>query len=697
MPAHDPRVSLALPGRTLLAAALLAGIVAVGAPAPAARADDDPTIDQTMAMTYELVPAKGVIRVTVEVRVTNRKPDAVAEVPCVQYVDGYPVSGTCRRTTRYYLDATPVAVERSARGLGATADQGTARLATIRDEGGFRVVRVSFAPVYYGQTRVVRVTYEIPGAKPRSDDPTRAGKAFASFCIVAQGADGGSTRAILPAAYEVTQAGGDDLRESTTGGRTVLESGNLANPYDFWACLEGVNAAGYARSVVAGAGGRTVDLRSWPEDAEWTKAVSAAIRDAIPALESLTGYQLPGGGRLNIREVSRSELGNYAGIIDTKTLDIRLAEDYDRGTVAHELSHAWFNGQLFDETWLQEGYAGWVEAASGLAPARLCLQPTAPAGAAPVLRTWEYLGPRSTDADRARVDYLYDASCWIVRDVADAIGTARLREVLAAAKSGAPAYPGADAATAGSIDWRRWLDLVDELGFVAAGREPGLAADLLLEYGVTTDRITLQDRAAALAAYRTLQEDAGAWQVPPAVTRPLGTWHFGDATEAERAATAVLGAWATAEMSAGGLALDETAVRKRFEKATEVADLTAAAGLATRTGEVAANVVAARAAATAERDTTVQVGLLGEEDPAAAAGRAADALARGDLDAASAEAGVALSALAAAAERGSSRIAIGVAATVVALLLLLLVTILLVRRRRRIRRSRSASRDRGSA
>jgi hypothetical protein len=89
------------------------------------------------------------------------------------------------------------------------------------------------------------------------------------------------------------------------------------------------------------------------------------------------------------------------------------------------------------------------------------------------------------------------------------------------------------------VDWRQWLDIVDEVGLVPAGVEDlTFAEDLLVETGVIR-RSAVKGRAAARAAYHELQALAPSGVTPVLVRRDLDTWEFDDATRDIRLAAQV--------------------------------------------------------------------------------------------------------------------------------------------------------------
>ena len=99
--------------------------------------------------------------------------------------------------------------------VNVRATTGGHRLATsVDDRRGYRDVEVSLrSKLYFEQSARVRISYDLPGGKPRSKSEIRVGKAFASFYTWANG-DTGSVRIDLPDAFQPTITGADTRRAS---------------------------------------------------------------------------------------------------------------------------------------------------------------------------------------------------------------------------------------------------------------------------------------------------------------------------------------------------------------------------------------------------------------------------------------------------------------------------------------------------
>lgn len=684
------RAGLARFGPALVApfAAVLAALALLaGAPSPARAADG---ILDTAATTYELRPDDGVLRVTIEMTVRNDIPSETQQVACTEWAYDpwtgyYPITTTCPQTVDYFVDGTYVWVERAARNIRVAADAGRVTRAVERRLDQFIGYKLSFEPVYRGQERTVRVTYEVPGGEPRSASPTRIGRAYANFCAFANGLDGGSVRVVVPAAYETTVSP-EPMRAARDGATVVHRSGAIADTVGWYRCFEGTNEAGYARREVTSPAGRSIVLEAWPEDDAWLEAVGAEVVAATSGLEALIGRALPGSGPITVREVSDSELGDYAGTFEPAAGLARISETYTQpGIVAHELSHAWFNLETLATRWLSEGLAQWAERVSPTA-GEPCGEPGPyPGRGSPDLDEWAPPGPRATDAERAVIGWSYEAACWITATLSDRMGEERMADVVQGLLDRRAAYgddPTDRRPGSGPADWRAFLDLVDEVGLVPAGvADLRLAEELMLAYGVA-EPAALAGRAEARAAFHALAADLGDWAMPEAIRAPLEAWSFAAAGERIAAADETLALVAEADAALDGIDAVEGPAREAFERAEDGAGLAAARGVAADQAAAATDVADALAVLAEPLDLLEQIGTWGIDlapvaDAGVAAARAADA------PAAAAAADEIRDTLGRAAEVGTQRVAFGAGGALAGLLLLAGVVLIVWRRRGR--------------
>jgi hypothetical protein len=662
-------------------------LVALLGTAPSASAAD--TLRATANTTYELLPSAAQIRVTIDLKVGNTTRDTVSRSTCTGwYWDSYyemylPYDYNCSTTTSWYVDSWQLEIERSARNIKATSPRGKVSVSTDSSgTGEYKALKLTFPKTFNHQTTNVRVTYTLAGGKPRSGASTRAGRSYASFCSSGNGENGGTVRIVLPKGF-TAETTGDKVATTTAGGKTILSSGNLKEPLKYLVCVDAANPSAYSTETITAANGRTVEIQSWPEDPDWLRQVTDEVKRSLPALESLVGVPLPGTDKVVVREVTVNALGgDYVGTFDRKESIARVSEKFEAVTVAHELSHAWFNTNYLSERWLAEGYASYAEVTAGEDDYEPCERPEVYAGAAepPSLANWKVLGARATDDDRAAVAYQYDAACWIITDVIDAIGENRMTDVLRAAWANEIAYTGAGPAEtmgSGATDWRTWLDLVDERGFVPAGRDDlDFTQRLLADYGIAKSASELDQRSAARSQYHELATQAGEWSLPIAIRSPLANWQFAQATSAMDAANAILRDLDDVSTAAPDARVVDSKLHGMFEGAKDMSDLRAVADLVEQELAAAQHVAKAHEAADRDRGPIEELGLAGTD--LSSLSRADEALAAIDPAGAEAAAVELEAALAGAANAGTTRASV----LMIVLLLAAAGVVLIVRRRR---------------
>jgi hypothetical protein len=666
---------------SIVAAVLLAGAGLTFAPAPDAMAAADKLVT-TGTSTYELDPDEGVIRVTVAITLTNRAKSTTRSWACTQYAYGYAYQTTCTQRTDYYFNEYRLWTERDASRIRITADKGKVTRNAGKRDGEFQWHTVKFSSILYGQTRKLKVTYDLPAGAPRSESYTRASKAYASFCALGNGEDSGTVTVRIPAGYEIT-TGGEPMTTRRDGDWLIYETGKLSRPWEFWACFQGTNPDGYLREVVT-SGGRTVTIEAWPEDEEWLSAVRSGLTTWLTAVTALVGHpEIDASTELTIREIAQDQ--DYGGFHDAASNTILVGEDYAQpGLLAHEFAHVWFNRDLFSESWLSEGHAGWAEREVGANGERCVPAGTYPGTGSPKLYMWLWANAKSSDSERAVVGYQYDASCHLVSSVAQAIGKERMRDVLAALLAGRSPYTGDGIEMARGdrgVNWQEWLDAVDELGIVPAGADDQLAPALLAKYGISRDEALIASRTEARSAYHALRDTVEGWTVPVAIRQPLDDWQFSDAQAAIVIADEVWATTGRVEATLDQVDARNGAVAEQFKAAAAMADLEAALALAEEQLALAVDVADALALLAAPRDTLQELGLAGETLPTPDAALAAVTAIDGAR--ATAEAAAMRELINGARDAGILRAAI---ATALVLVLLLSIVLAVVMRRRGRRR-----------
>jgi hypothetical protein len=637
-------------------AAIVLGSFQLAAPAPAAAAGGR---TDTASTTYTLDPEAARLDVEIDVTVENSASPAI--------------------------DFTVVWLEDTATRVKVVADRGAATMSLVASGYGFDQYQLFFSPISVGQERHLEITYQVPGGAPRSDSFTRLGQAFVSFCVVSNGIDDGTARLVVPSGYELeVDAHNGEFEASTRAGVTTYQTPTLEEPFNFWACAFGDNPDAYVTTSLESPTGRTIELQAWPEDPTWQDQMEEQIAGALGTLEELVGQELPGDGPIIVREVSSVELGPYAGTFDPDEGVARVSEHLELGTVAHELSHAWFNDALFEARWLSEGSAAWAESTVTDVP---CDEPgDYPGSGQPKLSNWRFAGPRASGEELAVVGYEYAAACYLVSSMVDRMGLERMRDVLAALLDDELAYRSGDQVLqgrGGAQEWREWLDAVDELGLVPAGvTDLDFAQDLVAEFGAGSETTTalLPARSRARALYHDLLTSIGDWSVPEAVLRPMAEWSF---TFATVAIDFEIGAYEAA--TATSVALPEVdavngPLKDLVEGAGTLAELDAAVVAATEQQAAAEAIAAARTALDEPLDPLEEIGLSGTDLQVTLA-EGIEAVAALDNEKAMAAAARIDSTLAGASQQGLFRV--GSAAAIVLVLLALVIGLLVWSRRRR--------------
>ena len=641
---------LLVAGVALAPAAMPGSRVAALLAAPIARAADG--IAVTSDTTYLVDPGAAVVRVTVDLVAHNLKPD----------------SSDANGVIRYYYDAISIGVQPGAVRLRATQDGVPVRVETAARDG-YQLVTISFRRnVYFDQTALLRLTLDLPAGDPRSSSDVRVGQAFASFLAWSFG-DTGKIRIEVPSAF-TTDVSGADMTVSRADGNNVLTA-STSDAIAWYAWVNARNDAGLTQDRLAIPGGEAIVVRGWPEDAAWRARVSALLVGGVPDLVTLIGLPWPVSGPLNVLEIHTPLLEGYAGFYNQAKTEITVSEDLDALTIIHEASHAWFNDALFAERWINEGladeYASEVLAAlhepvTGLATAAR----NDPAAFA--LEDWPPPSPIHDNASAAKETYGYSAAWTVIHQVVATAGDAGMRKVFLAAHDGTTAYVGAGAPEKATLpnDWRRFVDLAEELGGA-----PG-TADLLATWALAPDEAALLPaRTEAVRAYAALLADSAGRAAPWAVRSALDAWTFDVAGARIAEAERIVKRLAEIRALAGTVGVTEPAsLEGAYVGAIDQAALDGADASAVRAKTSLDAVAGAVGAAAAPRDILATIGLLGA-DPDADVAAARAAWQGGSDDQASTIAAAALATIRGAPGVGEER-ALAVASVIVLLVLLLL-------------------------
>lgn len=387
------------------------------------------------------------------------------------------------------------------------------------------------------EDRVV-VTYDLLGSAPRTENPSRINPAYASFLAFGFG-DDVSIEVVVPPNY-TSETFGQPISTRQENGNTVYFAEHVEDPNEFDVFVSASNNSALVESDVTTDDGVVFRVQAWPGDTEWQEFITEQIENGVPLLVELIGQPWPIDEPVDVRESHTPYLYGYAGWFSISTNDLEVGEDLDIDTALHELSHAWFSDLWFSERWLVEGFAQ-VYASKGVE--ELGGTPLKPRAiftdvvSAVLLNEWGEPSFSPDEDSAAREEWGYNASFYIVLQIAEELGDDNMRAVLNAVANDLTAYPGdgTPEKSATTTDWRRFLDLVEQIGGSAE------TAELLEKYVLTSSDISsLDDRTAARAKYHELLEHGGEWAAPVVVRNRMAAWNFERATELMLAAEEVL-------------------------------------------------------------------------------------------------------------------------------------------------------------
>ncbi|MEA2025759.1 MAG: hypothetical protein U9O18_03620, partial [Chloroflexota bacterium] len=415
------------------------------------------------------------------------------------------------------------------------------------------------------------------GEAKKARTPARVDGSYMYFCVPGQDTDNGSVQINIEGGtskWKLTQTG-TPLKKTNSG----LLSGNVRAPAELFTCIEGVRQGRLVTDPFIGPAGREVELQAWRDASNWLSAAEARSKPALDAIHRFVGHDIPGDNPVAIRQAPVRELGGYASAHDTPGI-VQLDE---RGGVVdpeHELAHAWFGTDNFQEQWLREGMALWTASAMDGA---VC-EPSASNASELDLADWQVVQPTSSSDIEEVIEAQDAAACGIVSAVASRMSPEQWRVVLGAMLNGETKYVGGgdpEAASTPTVDYREWLDAVDERGLVPAGAEPAFAGnltdldyaqDLLDAFGIPSSGPELDERSEARAYYHQFLADAAPLGAPLAVRKNMDDWRFSDAMAALDKSYDVLNALQEADQllpTAGLIPI----IQRPFERAASVEEI----------------------------------------------------------------------------------------------------------------------------
>lgn len=565
------RVPLALVLSLMLASGAL-----VAAPA-VVLADADP-VDERASITYRLDPARARIDATARIRFTNR----------------IPVQRAGNRLRRIYLDRWgPIAIPADATRLRVRPR--SVKVQRVPTGSAYDNLVFSFPRIFNGGSVSITLTFTVKG-DGSSASGTVVSDAYSRFCWTGQPVDTGPITLVVPRRLDVVTQGGPvrttrkgGQRHITARARDLSTFYACTDVYDpsLLVRRDLVSPRGHAVTVESLPGHEAWLEATSQSIAQALAGVEAVVGAPLPgdgpirvrevpsgALQGYAGDFDPRSGVVRVGDQGASvgllshELSHAWFNADTLA-DNWLWEGFAEwssrettGTPCDERVEPPFGGRprLSDWEVLQDGQASfeqqqvvqWQYAAACAIQGRV----SATIGRERMQQAIAVLLSGDSPYDRLPgllADPLPAPSPMPSASVAPSPGGARrLPPGGRPATSTPSAHPQSPAPTpeaAGAprvvlsttrsgkvrsrpVDWRQWLDIVDEVGLAPAGvTDLTFAEDLLVEAGVVRRR-AVRGRAEARAAFHQLQALAPLGVTPAVVRRSLDRWEF-DAAAAD--------------------------------------------------------------------------------------------------------------------------------------------------------------------
>jgi hypothetical protein len=512
--------------RGVLRAAALAVVLAsawvVARPAPTLGQEGLPIVSHAH---YEVLPDERRIHVTVDAVATSTTPSTVTEI--VSYV------------------GTNIPLLPGAAGVAAFGPRGEPLVTrVVAADEDHTLVEVNFdQDVRYGQSYSFRLEFDLPDPGGDPIRPVRIGPTLVAFPVWAFGTPetpGSSVSVAIPATYRVDVLAGELTRAAGADGGTLLSSGTLGDPIDFFAYVSADRIGALVDTRLAlRLDGREITgtVQAWPEDAAWGAMVTSVVERGLPALRTAIGLPFPDDS-FRVVETAVSRLGGYAGTYRSANSVINVAAEADAFVVLHELSHAWFNAQLLSDRWINEAFASYYAehvldelGETGLKPDVSDFLKDA---AAIPLNQWGDPGHQ----DPVVEEYAYAATLEVGRLIGAAAGDAVLREVWKAIDGDLAAYQRVHASeperlSASAPGWQLLLDHLAARGVDAEG---------IWRDWVTTPEQTalLDERTEARAELEATLVAAGDWELPRGIRDLMSTWRFEEALDEMEVARSLL-------------------------------------------------------------------------------------------------------------------------------------------------------------
>jgi hypothetical protein len=459
----------------------------------------------------------------------------------------------------YSLTRYPLWLPNGASNLAATAN-GSPVSVSVSTANGAQFAYVTLpAPLTYGRSSTLRVTYAVKGAAPRSAAQGRVGKGYAAFDVYSPGDPGRATVQVVAPRAMVTDLG--LAAKQTDDGDTRTTTAVGGGPFGLWSRASLRDPSQAAKSSVT-VGSESFDVVGFPGDTAWSRHIARTLPSTVKALEKVAGQTWP-SQTTTITEDLSGEVYGWDGSYDKG--DIRVSEALDPALLAHELSHAFANHETLGERWLIEGLA--QEMATEISAATKVKDRPHPTVAATQdgsfpLADW----PRGFGVATPAEAYGYPASWRAVHELMAGAKPAARPALVRALTTKATVYdaPGEVTTASSPTTWRQAYDLFEVVGGNRQTRT------IMTTWVVgSADAKAIAARGPARAAYAAADRLDGEWSLPRGVRTPMSDWDFGAATRAMAQVRDLAAPAVRAQQVAAGGHLDARRLRSAYQVADE--------------------------------------------------------------------------------------------------------------------------------
>jgi hypothetical protein len=475
---------------------------------------------------YTLDLAAHAVHVQVAITVTNQQPSTTS-------------GGIVRQ---YYFPRIGVPVLSEATNFSATRDTGASLNVSPEDTPSplVKIAAIDLKPaLFYPQSQSIEFDYDLPAQPPRSDGVTRINDAFSSFIAFGFGDSGITSVHIVVPASLTTDVVGVDMRREVHGDQATYIADAIDDPDVWTAAVDARNDAQLVEKEATVDGQRIV-IKGWPDDQPWVDFVDGQLKKGLPELQQLIGQPWPDTTKdLTVTETAAPYLYGYAGWYDQIKNSIEIGDRLDALVVLHEISHTWFNTDLFTDRWVNEAFANEFASRALEKGGEPLESPGLVASDGPsAFKLNDWGKPRLQDSATLEEErFGYDASWMILRTISTEVGMDALKKVVDSASHRLLAFqtPTSADKSPTTPTSRDLLDLLEEIG----GSKQ--ATTLFTQYVITLDQASsLLERDSARTAYHQFADSSAGWGPPLAIRSAMSMWNFKHAIELIPDAQAIL-------------------------------------------------------------------------------------------------------------------------------------------------------------